>query len=65
MAHEIRVGFSVEQLKESLDCLQNSVDNTQCSVDSLMRLSKALKDINEEVDLLRTVMQIGNNTNPR
>lgn len=53
-------------MKNSLDHLQDILVDENYSDDSLIRLSRALNDINEEVDMLTTVMQVGrlkSNTN--
>jgi hypothetical protein len=55
------IGRKVRDVKNSLDDLQSFVSEDECSKDSLFRLSRALKDINEEVDMLRNVMQIRSN----
>lgn len=59
MERNLRIGRKVKQVKDSLDQLQDVLIDENYSDDSLLRLSKALKDINEEVDMLTTVMQIG------
>jgi hypothetical protein len=59
MERNLVVGQKVKQVKESLDHLQGVLIDENYSDDALLRLSKALKDINEEVDMLTTVMQIG------
>jgi len=48
--------FSVTQVKSSLDDLQDIIQDDNYSHDSLRRLSEALKDINEEIDMLKAVM---------
>ncbi|MCO4799782.1 MAG: hypothetical protein KC484_11220 [Colwelliaceae bacterium] len=53
------IRHKVKQVKSSLDDLQNVLVDDNYSDDSLLRLSRALKDINDEVDMLTTVMQIG------
>ncbi len=53
------ISYEVRQVKDSLENLQNLLVSENYSSDSLLRLSRALKDINEEVDMLTTVMQIG------
>ena len=57
------IGQNVRQVKDSLDQLQEMLIDENYSDDSLLRLSRALKDINEEVDMLTTVMQIGRLSN--
>ncbi|MDG1750901.1 MAG: hypothetical protein P8I03_04470 [Thalassotalea sp.] len=59
MEHQLEIGHEVRQVKDSLDNLQDVLIDENYSDDSLLRLSRALKDINEEVDMLTTVMQIG------
>ncbi|WP_286267210.1 hypothetical protein [Thalassotalea atypica] len=59
MSHEVSFGNRVSQVKNSLDQLQNSLFEDECSDESMMRLSKALNDINEEVMLLKNMMQLG------
>ena len=59
MERNLRIGRKVKQVKDSLDQLQDVLIDENYSDDSLLRLSRALKDINEEVDMLTTVMQIG------
>ena len=59
------IGRKVRQVKDSLDHLQNVLVDENYSDDSLLRLSRALKDINEEVDMLTTVMQIGHQNTVR
>ena len=51
--------FNVSQVKSSLDDLQNQIQDDDCSGDSLRRLSQALKDINEEINMLKAVIQVG------
>ncbi|NQZ82569.1 MAG: hypothetical protein HRT52_16290 [Colwellia sp.] len=51
--------FNVSQVKSSLDDLQNLIQDDDCSGDSLRRLSQALKDINEEINMLKAVIQVG------
>jgi len=58
MEHHLKTGESVNEVKSSLDDLQNVIGGDSCSADSLIRLTRALKDINEEVNMLRTVIQI-------
>ncbi|NQZ22722.1 MAG: hypothetical protein HRT53_11765 [Colwellia sp.] len=58
MEHQLNTGKSVNEVKSSLDDLQNVIGGDNCSADSLIRLTRALKDINEEVNMLRTVIQI-------
>jgi hypothetical protein len=58
MEHQLKTGKSVNEVKTSLDELQNVIGSDACSTDSLIRLTRALKDINEEVNMLRTVIQI-------
>lgn len=58
MAQVVNVGDSVSQLKDSLDSLQSSIHSDQYSSDALLRLNRALRDIDEEVNMLRNVMQI-------
>ncbi|MDO6446088.1 hypothetical protein Q4493_09910 [Colwellia sp. 1_MG-2023] len=53
------IRHNVRQVKDSLDHLQEVLVDENYSDDSLLRLSRALKEINEEVDMLTTVMQIG------
>lgn len=55
------IGVSVNEVKCSLDDLQSTLFKDKYSQDSLLRLRQALKDINEEVNMLRTAMQIGMN----
>jgi hypothetical protein len=52
------IGHNVRQVKDSLDHLQEVLVDENYSEDSLLRLSRALKDINEEVDMLTSVLQI-------
>ena len=59
------IKYKVKQVKNSLDDLQNVLIDENYSDDSLLRLSRALKDINDEVDMLTTVMQIGRIKNIR
>jgi len=49
--------FSMTHVKSSLDDLQFLIQEDNCSGDSLRRLSQALKDINEEINMLKTVIQ--------
>ena len=58
MERQVKVGCRVNEVKCSLDELQNVVRGDGCSTDSLIRLMRALQDINEEVNMLRTVIQI-------
>ena len=58
MEYQIKTGCSVNEVKSSLDALQNVIGGDSCSADSLIRLTRALKDINEEVNMLSTVIQI-------
>mgnify|MGYP000594067021 CR=1 FL=1 len=58
MEHQLKTGSGVNEVKSSLDELQNVIGGDGCSADSLNRLTNALKDINEEVNMLRTVIQI-------
>jgi hypothetical protein len=50
--------LSVDQVKNSLDSLQNIIHDESCSHDSLRRLSQALKDINDEINTLKAVIQV-------
>lgn len=59
MAHNNVIDFSVDQVKSSLDELNNSLTDDGHSTDALIRLSKALREINEEVHLLQNIMQVG------
>jgi len=59
MGNALKIGHEVRQVKDSLDHLQDVLIDENYSDDSLLRLSRALKEINEEVDMLTTVMQIG------
>lgn len=52
------VGKSLNQVKCSLDELNNVVLEGTNSQDSLRRLRKALIDINEEVNMLKNVIQL-------
>jgi hypothetical protein len=61
MEHQIKTNSSVNEVKSSLDELQSVIGGDSCSADSLIRLTRALKDINEEVNMLRTVIQIKSN----
>ncbi|MEW6991725.1 hypothetical protein AADZ91_13710 [Colwelliaceae bacterium 6441] len=66
MAYSPSIRYKVKQMKNSLDHLQDILVDENYSDDSLIRLSRALNDINEEVDMLTTVMQVGrlkSNTN--
>lgn len=65
MERNLRIGRKVKQVKDSLDQLQDVLIDENYSDDSLLRLSRALKDINEEVDMLTTVMQIGHQNTMR
>ncbi len=58
MERKLKSNCSVNEVKSSLDELQSVIGEDSCSVDSLERLTRALNDINEEVNLLRTVIQI-------
>ncbi len=58
MEHQLQTGNSVNEVKSSLDELQNVIGGDGCSTDSLNRLTNALEDINEEVNMLRTIIQI-------
>jgi len=58
MEFQLKTNSCVNEVKSSLDELQNVIGGDGCSADSLIRLSRALKDINEEVNMLRTVVQI-------
>lgn len=56
MSHEIKSGFLLKQLRESIEHLQRCTGDEMHSQDSLLRLSDALKDINEEIEQLRDLM---------
>jgi hypothetical protein len=58
MEFQLKTDSCVNEVKSSLDELQNVICGDSCSTDSLIRLTRALKDINEEVNMLRTVIQI-------
>ena len=58
MESKIKINGGVDKVKFSLDELQNVIGEGCCSKDSLVRLTRALQDINEEVNMLRTVIQI-------
>jgi hypothetical protein len=58
MESKMKIGCSVNDVKCSLDKLQNVIGGDCCSSDSLIRLTRVLQDINEEVNMLRTVIQI-------
>jgi len=49
--------FNMTHVKNSLDDLQCLIQDDKYSGDSLRRLSEALKDINEEINMLKTVIQ--------
>lgn len=49
---------NLELAKESLDELQNDVSPQEYSERSLLRLSSALKNIDKEINKLRTVINI-------
>ena len=49
---------SLSQVRSSLDELQSVVQNGDSNQDSLRRLRQALLDINEEVNLLKNVIQL-------
>lgn len=63
MEKQSKTGSSVREVQHSLDKLQESVYQVEYSEDSLLRLNKALKDINEEVNLLRNIIQLHTGTN--
>jgi len=63
MEHKINVGTTVSQLKDSLDYLQSSIGDDYQSPEALIRLSRALKDIDEEVNMLRTYMKVCHDQN--
>jgi len=58
MESKVKIHCDVSKVKFSLDELQNVIGEGSCSSDSLLRLTRALQDINEEVNLLRNVIQI-------
>lgn len=58
MERKMKVGCRVNDVKSSLDELQRVIGGDCNSSDSLVRLTRALKDINEEVNMLRTQIQI-------
>jgi len=58
MESKIKINGGVKKVKYSLDELQNVIGEGCCSKDSLVRLTRALQDINEEVNMLRTAIQI-------
>ncbi len=58
MESRIKINSDVSKVKFELDELQNVIDEGSCSSDSLIRLTRALQDINEEVNLLRNVIQL-------
>ncbi|MEW6982793.1 hypothetical protein AAD001_09105 [Colwelliaceae bacterium 6471] len=63
MEKQFKVGSNVREVQHSLDKLQESVYQVEYSEDSLMRLNQALKDINEEVNLLRNIIQLHTRSN--
>jgi hypothetical protein len=58
MERKIKINSGVNSVKFSLDELQDVIGEGGCSTDSLARLTNALQDINEEVNMLRTIIQI-------
>ncbi len=50
---------NVEQLKMSLEQLQENVTTHGYTEESVKKLGSALADMNEEVQLLQNIMQLG------
>ena len=63
MEKATKIGIKVQQAQRSLDDLKSTVYHVEHSDDSLNRLNQALKDINEEVNLLRNIIQLNVNAN--
>ena len=58
MESKIKINSDVNKVKSSLDKIQDVIGEGCCSTDSLVRLTSALQDINEEVNMLRNIIQI-------
>ena len=63
MEKKTKIGINVRHVQHSLADLQSTVYQTESTDDSLNRLNQALKDINEEVHLLRSLMQLNVRSN--
>lgn len=59
MIAESNLGSRVRQVKSSLDELHHSFHNEQYSDETMLRLGRALNDMNEEIQLLRNIIQLG------
>lgn len=57
MESKVKFRRGVNKVKFSLDELQDVMSESNSSVDSLIRLTRALQDINEEVNMLRNAIQ--------
>lgn len=49
---------NLSQMQDSLDYLQKVLVEENYSTDALLRLSKALKTINEEIDVLKCALNM-------
>lgn len=58
MPNEFSVSTRVGQVKSSLDQLQNCLLDDEYSEESIKRLGRALSDMNEEVQLLKNLIQL-------
>ncbi len=59
MLDESNLGSRVHQVKTSLDELHHSFHKDEYSDETLLRLGRALHDMNEELQLLRNIIQLG------
>ena len=59
MVNAASFNSNVEQLKISLEELQENVTSNGYTEESVKKLGSALADMNEEVQLLQNIMQLG------
>jgi len=50
-------GVNLKKIQTSVDDLENILHKEDHANESLVRLSQALRDINEEVNLMKTMIQ--------